>query len=431
MLGLFMIYPVFALYAPQYQWSTPTLIGLALGVYGLTQGLLQLPLATLSDRIGRRPVILGGLIIFALGSVFAGSTDNIYLLILGRALQGAGAIGSTLMAFAADLTSVENRTKAIAILGMTIGLSFGIALILGPIINSWFQLKGIFWFTAFCAIAGIAILQWVVPNPKKLISHQNKTGLIKTFTTLLSSKELLRLNISILILHAILTATFTVIPIWIKNLNISAEQQWHIYLPVLLGAFITIAPLLFFAEKKHHIKPVLLFSIVVLLIAQLQLSQGNLGYLAMIFALYIFFTGFTLLEALLPSLISKISPANHKGSAMGIYSSFQFFGIFIGGTLAGVIRSHANSNSVFLINALFCFTWFLLMIFMKKPPNFQTKILPLTEDINPEKARLLAKELLAVPGVVEAHVSIDDCIAYLKVDNKIFEDHIHLQQLHF
>lgn len=419
MLGLFMIYPVFALYAPQYHYATPTLIGIALGAYGLTQALLQLPSSMISDRLGRKPIIIVGLVCFLIGSVIAGFTENIYILIIGRALQGAGAIGSTLMAFAADLTRVENRIKAMAILGMTIGLSFGAAMVLGPIINAYFQLKGIFWLTAFSAILGMFILYWI-PEPKKLITHHEDLSSFKTLKSLLFKPALLPINLSIMILHGVLTANFVVIPLYLNNLKIIPLDQWQIYLPVLLGAFVTVMPLLFIAEKKNSYKNSLLFGIAAMTITELLLVQNHANYFIVMMLLYLFFTGFTLLEALLPSLISKLSPSNRKGSAMGIYSSLQFLGIFLGGWFAGLIRNYSNNEMVLLACLVICSIWFFSIVRMKKPPVFKTKTLPL-KNITQQKAQQLAKQLLHIPGVIDVQVSIEDCIAYLKIDHKLFD----------
>ncbi len=420
MLGLFMIYPVFALYAPQYHYATPTLIGLALGAYGLSQAILQLPSSMLSDRIGRKPVIIAGLIFFLIGSLIAAFTDNIYILIIARALQGAGAIGSTVMAFAADLTRVENRTKAMAVLGMTIGISFAAAIVLGPIINAWLQLKGIFWLTALSALIGILLLAFV-PQPKKLISHHNDLNSFATLKALFFQPDLFRLNFSIMSLHLILTANFVVIPLLLKHLEIVMVDQWRIYLPILLGAFLTVTPLLFIAEKRHHTKAMLLTGITAMAVAEFCLFQNTTKYYLVIISLYIFFTGFTLLEALLPSLITKLSPANRKGSAMGVYSSLQFLGIFLGGWCAGLLRNYFSDNSVLFFSFALSTLWLVIMLFMKKVPALRTKLVSLQPDITTQNAQQLIMQFREIPGVIDAEVSIEDCIAYLKIDHKIFD----------
>lgn len=419
MLGLFMIYPVMTLYAGQYHYATPTLVGLALGAYGLTQAFLQLPASVLSDRIGRKPIILGGLLLFLSGSIIAASTHNIYFMIIGRALQGAGAIGSTIMAFAADLTRVENRTKAMALLGMTIGLSFALAMVLGPIITNYLQLQGVYWLTALSAVIGIIILFWL-PEPKKLISQHKELHSLGTLNNLLWQPNLMPLNISILLLHAVLTANFMVIPLLCKKLQLLPADQWHLYLPVLFGSFIVVMPFIMLAEKKNKFKSALLLGILALLSAEALLLKDSQTYLSLTVSLLIFFSGFTLLEALLPSLISKLAPAHQKGTAMGIYSSLQFLGIFLGGWLAGLCQNYLPINAILLFCSIISLIWLGIISVMNNPPPLKTKVIPLKTTLTQQKAQKIIKQLLNLPGVVDVQICIEDCIAYLKVDHKIF-----------
>lgn len=420
MLGLFMIFPVFALYAHQYTHATPSLIGMALGIYGLTQAILQLPFSAISDRIGRRPIIMLGLILFAAGSVIAAMSHNIYLLILGRALQGAGAIGGTVIALAADLTCLENRTKTMAIIGATIGFSFAIAMVMGPIISNQFQLSGVFWLTALFALSGMAILYFLVPRTQKLISHQSGQHFWQNLKTVLQHRELTKLNISILILHAILSGSFVIIPLLFVTLQVPTAAQWQIYLPVLAGSFILTLLLLIVAEKKHQVKGIILLGIAAIALGEWLLFGQPNSKLGLLLALFIFFTGFNILEAILPSLISKLVPSQRKGSAMGIYSTAQFLGIFLGGSLAGVLRSHFASQAIFGACLLLCILWFIYMTTMTAPPMFKSKMLAINAPVSLERAQKMAENLARIPGVLDVDVSIEDCIAYLKVDNKIF-----------
>lgn len=357
MLGLFMIYPIFAIYAPQFHDATPTLIGIALGIYGLTQAMLQLPLSMLSDRIGRKPVITGGLIVFALGSIIAALTQNIYLLVFGRALQGAGAIGSTIMAFAADITSPANRTKAMAILGMTIGLSFAIAMVIGPLINNWLHLSGIFWCTALFAISGLLMTHYGIPSFDKKTSLASEQSYRTILLNILKQRELTHLNLSIFCLHALFTASFVIVPLLFAKLEIPVDHYWQIYTPILIGSFLVTLPILFMAERKKLIKQGLLLGISLIAIAEVAFYY-SIHLLMTLFSLGLFFIGFTLLESLLPSLVSKLAPTEHKGTAMGIYSTFQFFGIFAGGALAGLVRSHYGSDAIFFYSFIACLIWF-------------------------------------------------------------------------
>ncbi|MBA2654489.1 MAG: MFS transporter [Gammaproteobacteria bacterium] len=363
MLGLFMIYPVFTVYAPQFNQGSSFLIGIALGIYGLTQALLQFPLSTLSDRWGRKPIITFGLLILALGSIISALTHNIYILILGRALQGSGAIGSTLMAYAADVTSVENRTKAMALMGITIGISFALSMVLGPLINSWVHLSGIFWLTALFALFGI-LIQYVFLPPTSLPT-QSKQPLSRIIKSLFKQDDFLFFNISILVLHAILTASFVAIPLFFSQWGITSNAQWKIYLPVLFAGFAITLPILIIAEKKHLIKHSLVLGVLALAVAEFLFFGFPTIKNVMIMALFCFFFGFTLLEALLPSLVSKIAPPLHRGSAMGIFSTFQFMGIFIGGVFAGLIRSHYNDAFIFYYCSVLCGLWLCFLGFSK------------------------------------------------------------------
>lgn len=364
MLGLFMILPVFSVYAEHTPGATTTLIGLALGIYGLTQACLQIPFGMLSDRIGRKPVILMGLCLFFIGSVFAALSHSICYLIIGRALQGAGAIGSTVLALVADITPVESRSKAMAFMGLTIGLAFTFSMIVGPIINHWLHLSGIFWVTALLALFGIALTSWKIP----LVSlPKNRPPLSKGLNAVLHNPQLLRLNFGIFSLHAILTSLFIVIPLILtKQLLLSEWQQISLYLIILILAFAFALPFIIIAEKKKKIKQVFIAGIITIFIAQCAFLMVS-SKLAMSLTLMLFFTAFTLLEALLPSLISKTAPPERKGAAMGVYSSSQFLGIFIGGSVGGLVFARGDMLGVFIMCAVLALLWFALACSMKKP----------------------------------------------------------------
>lgn len=356
MLGLFIILPVFAMAAAQdLTGATPELIGFAIGIYGLTQACFQIPLATLSDRIGRRPVIVAGLILFAIGSLIAGFATSIDGVIIGRALQGAGAIGSTLMAMLADLTSEKHRTKAMATVGMTIGLSFSASMLLGPLLLHSIGLDGIFYLTALLALSGILILLFVTP-PSHAHFHRDTSPVLSQLGAMLKKPELLRLNFGIFSLHAMLTSAFLVIPNFFPK-----ENLWMYFLAVILS-FIVAIPFIIIGEKKNKIKEVFLGTIVVLIMTQLGFLHVHLISLYLL----LFLAAFTLCEALLPSMISKIAPPASKGSAMGIYSTFQFLGIFVGGALGGVLLKY-NSHAPFVFCSGLGLLWLLIAAFMKRP----------------------------------------------------------------
>ncbi len=416
MMGLFMILPVFSLYAHSLKQATPTLIGLALGIYGLTQACLQIPFAMASDRVGRKPVILFGLILFMTGSLIAASSHNIYGIILGRALQGAGAIGSTLMALVADHTREEFRLKAMAIVGMSIGLSFMLAMILGPLIDQFIGLSGIFSFTAILAFIGMLIVLFRIPRSRQSF-HRDTEAVVSQFKNILLNLELLRLNIGVFCSHAILMALFIALPLVLNSVGLNAAHQWMIYLPALLFAGLTLFPMVILAEKKRWMKS--LFIIAIFTMALIQFFFFSHHLISLGICLAVFFAAFTFLEACLPSLVSKIAPVGSKGTAMGIYSTFQFSGIFVGGTLGGFIFSHWNTQGVFLFCALLGLIWGILASTMKAPPYLSSKILPVEVDDADEAAALEIK-LRSIDGVEEAIVYLDEQAAYLKVDRKRF-----------
>lgn len=357
MLGLFMIFPIFTLYAQQLPNVTPLLIGLAIGIYGFTQAILQIPFGMLSDRVGRKPIIYLGLLIFAIGSVIAALSSSIVGIIIGRALQGSGAIASTILALTADLSDENDRTKAMATLGVSIGMSFIVALIIGPIFYNWIGMSGIFWLTAALAISGIVILYYFVPEPS------NCNYAIKTkFITVLKNTQLLRLDIGILLLHFSLTALFVVLPI---SLAKQVDAVWQVYIPVLSLSIVAMVPSIILAEKYNHMKLVFLTAISILALSQLGLSYFHTNFIGIIIMLFLFFTAFNILEATLPSLISKLTSIDGKGTAMGVYSSAQFIGAFLGGISGGFLHQYYGLEAVFIICALLIFIWLILALPMK------------------------------------------------------------------
>ena len=334
MLGLFLILPVFALYADHLQGHTPTLIGVAIGAYGLTQAFLQIPFGMLSDRIGRKRVITAGLLIFAAGSVVAAMAHTMWGVILGRALQGAGAIAAAVMALAADLTREEQRTKAMAVIGMTIGLSFAVAIVTAPTLNHLIGVPGIFWLVAGLAVLGVVVLHTRVPTPAHSTVHRDAEAVPGQLRGVLAHPGLLRLDFGIMSLHIILTANWVVLPVALRA-QLPTAHHWWVYLPVMVLSVAAMVPFIILAERKRRMKQVFLGAVVALGLAELGLSQGfhTLGGIAV--ALFVFFTAFNLLEATLPSLISRVAPPAAKGTAMGVYSTSQFFGAFLGGSLGG------------------------------------------------------------------------------------------------
>ena len=420
MLGLFMILPVFALYAGELSGVTPALTGLAIGVYGDTQALLQIPAGLLSDRVGRKPVIIGGLLVFAMGSVLAALADSIWLIILGRALQGAGAIAAAIMALAADLTREQHRIKAMALIGMSIGLSFALALILGPVLNNLVGVPGIFALTAILALGGVLVVLFVVPHPVELRVHREAEAVPAQFGRILTHGQLLRLDAGIFILHAILTGCFVVLPLILRDeAAVLAEDHWKIYLPVLICSVVAMLPLIILAERRGHTRSVFLAAIVLLLAALVGLYALPASVVSVVAMLLVFFTAFNLLEAMLPSLVSRVAPVDCRGTAMGFYSSAQFMGAFVGSVLAGWLHGAVGLHAFFLLAAGATLVWLLLAVGMVPPAKLSNYIYRLHGQADADG---LTERLRGLAGVSEAVVVAEDGVAYLRVDRRLFDE---------
>jgi MFS family permease len=420
MLGLFMLIPVFTVYAKDLSGANATLIGIALGSYGLSQGLLQMPFGLLSDKVGRKPVITAGLILFALGSLLGALTTSIYGMIIARILQGTGAIGSVLIALLADLTPDDQRTKSMAVIGSTIGLSFSLAMVISPAITHHFGLSSIFYFTAALALAGLFLLHAVIPTPKNEPFHLDSEVRPALLREVLGNSHLLRLNIGIFCQHVILTATFYAIPMILQQHMEQGQltHQWHFYLPLMLFSFIGMIPFILISEKKKKLKGVFLSSIVVTLLSQLFLAYSSDNWIELCGLMFLYFVAFNILEATLPSLVSKQSNANSKGTAMGIYSSSQFLGIFIGGSLAGILFQLTNIKSIFLLNTLFAVIWLIASIHMKPNAYQTTLILKYSQSSLPPQQ--LIELLQALPGVNQAVLSQEEAVVYLRINKAVY-----------
>jgi MFS family permease len=421
LLGLFMIYPVFAAYAQHLSGANPYLIGEALGVYGLSQGLLQIPFGLLSDRFGRKLMIVVGLIIFAIGSAVAASSTSIGGVIVGRVLQGGGAVGSVILALVADLTSEENRTKAMAMVGITIGASFMVALVAGPIAANFIGVAGIFWLMVGLATVGIAITLFVVPTSRRVVVHRDAEAVPALIGSVLRNKELLRLDVGIFVLHAMLTASFLVVPGLLRGtLDVPARNDWMIYLPVLVVSVAVMVPAIIVAEKYRRMKGVFVAAVAALLISQVMFYFGARNLYVLLAALAVFFSGFNVMEASLPSLVTKTAPPDAKGTATGIYSSLQFLGIFVGGIIGGWVNQTAGTAGVFILTAGLALLWLLAAVTMKQPSYLTTRLVPIG-DGKARDAESLAARLRQVPGVAEAVVIAEEKLAYLKVDSRSFD----------
>ncbi|MGO9173083.1 MAG: MFS transporter [Rhodomicrobium sp.] len=421
LLGLFMIYPVFAAYAGELSGATPYKIGLALGIYGLSQGLLQLPFGFLSDKIGRKIMIVLGLAMFGIGSAVAAISTSIDGVIVGRVLQGSGAVGSVILALVADLTAEENRTKAMAIVGVIIGTSFLFALVTGPLVAGVAGVPGIFWLMVILAGLGIAITVFVVPNPQTLCVHRDAEAVPVMLGSVLKNKELLRLDFGVFAMHAMLTASFLVVPgLLHAGLNVTSHGQWIVYLPVVLVSVAVTVPAIIVAEKYRRMKTVIVSAVAALAASQVMLVFAAHNVSMLLVAMTVFFSGFNVMSASLPSLITKTAPPDAKGTATGIYSSLQFLGIFAGGVVGGWVHQSAGSSSVFLLTAGLATLWLAAAATMAEPSYLTTRLLRIS-DAQAARAESLAATLREMPGVADAVVIAEERLAYLKVDAKAFD----------
>jgi len=365
MLGLFMIMPVFSVYAKTVPGGdNALLVGLAIGIYGLTQSLLYIPYGWASDKLGRKPVIVFGLLLFAAGSLVAACAHDILWIIVGRAIQGAGAISSAVTAFIADLTSEANRTKAMAMVGGSIGISFAVAIIAAPIVFRWIGMDGLFGAVGLLSLVAIAVVIWVVPHPPVAPVHVKAP-----FSEVLHNPELLRLNFGVYALHATQTALFVVLPQILVAQGLPLDSAWRMYLPVMGISFVLMVPAIIVAEKRGKMKAVLLSAIAAVLIGQLCLAifPHTLWWLAAM--LLVYFTGFNVLEASQPSLVSKLAPGTRKGAAMGVYNTTQALGLFSGGALGGLVLKYTGQEGVFFACSALVLLWLIIAATMKQLPR--------------------------------------------------------------
>lgn len=417
LLGLFMLIPIFTLYSNQLSHASPILVGIALGSYGLSQGILQIPFGLLSDRYGRKPLIFIGLTLFGIGSLLGAQAHSIELMIVARILQGGGAIGSVLMALLADLTPDHQRTKAMAVVGISIGISFSLAMIISPMIAEYYGLTGIFYLTAILAILGIILLFTVIPTPQRDPFHQQPIINLKHFIQTLKNPHLKRLNCGIFFQHLMLTATFYVLPLMLKQHIQQGHltESWHFYLPLMLGAFIVMMPILAISERKNRIQFLFIFAVILTTFSQSMLLWFH-SWTPMFIASFLYFVAFNLLEATLPSQISKQANASNKGTAMGIYSSSQFLGIFAGGAIAGLLYQQVGTSGVFLFNMVIGCIWFIITLNMK-PHHYEfTQTISVHSAIPNEKS--LTQKLLCVPGIKEVSICSAEKKIYLHIVNE-------------
>jgi MFS family permease len=367
MLGLFLVLPVFALEARQYPGGEDAaLVGMAMGIYGLTQGLLQIPFGMASDRFGRKPVMVLGLVIFAVGSAMAAWAPTLHWLVAGRALQGAGAISAAVTALLADQTRDAVRTKAMALVGASIGLMFALSLVLSPLLASHVGLHGLFALTAVLATGGIAVVIWWVPPEPAQQVDQARGGLL----SVLQHPALLRLDFGVFMLHAVQLSMWVALPAMLVQAGLPTAQHWQVYLPAVLASFFVMGATLFPLEKKGYLRAVFLSAIGLIAGVQLALwvmSQSTPGVMAMAMALFVFFCGFNVLEASQPSLASRVAPATSRGAALGVYNTLQSLGFFAGGALGGWLVKSIGAQALFLASTAAMLAWLGVAWGMKAP----------------------------------------------------------------
>lgn len=418
MLGLFMLIPVFAIYGKDLVGFSPLWIGLAIGAYGLTQAVLQIPMGWLSDRIGRMPVMLLGLTLFAVGSVVAALAESVYGVTIGRILQGMGAISGAVLALAADVTREEQRPKVMAVIGATIGLSFAVSMIAGPALAAFGGLSAIFWFTAALALIGIVIVLTLVPRTQQQAVDSEALARPGFIWQLFCHPQLRLLNLGVLMLHLLLTAIFVVIPAQLLADGLAAPQHWQVYLPVFVTAFVLMVPLMVLSMRRQQEKGYFLFAIGLLIVSLLLMMNGGLWPIAI--ALLVFFTGFNYLEASMPALVSRIAPAGQKGTAMGIYASLQFFGAFLGGVLGGSISGQFGAASLFALAGGIGLIWLFLATRMQVPQRAQ-RLSYKVSGVDDAAAKTLVRQLSSLDGVLEATVVVNEQRCYLKVSSAGFD----------
>jgi len=410
MLGLFMVMPVIAIAAMDYPDYSPLYVGLAVGGYGLTQAALQIPMGMLSDKWGRKPVIMLGLAVFALGSFIAAMSDTMLGMVVGRVLQGAGAIAGAIMALATDVSRESQRAKVLAVIGIAIGFSFYLAVLLGPLIANAWGMAGIFGVTGLLALLCMPLILWVVPQTS-IVSSGDTLPQKGQLSTLFFSSQLWRLNVSVLLLHMLITLLFTQLPLTLLNFDLALEDHWSLYLPV-LGASIVGLVIMMGMARGRTPKSYLFTAVVMLAVALACLSGLDQRWWLVLSACILFFVGFNYLEANFPALVSSIAPAGQKGTAMGIYASFQFFGAFLGGILSGVITELASREIVYAIGAGAALLWLVLLMGLKEVSRIQR----VTLAINGGSAKShIIDALMGQPGVEEVTLNSNHDAVYLKV----------------
>ncbi len=417
MLGLFLILPVFSVFAKTLPGGDNLMwAGIALGAFGLVQAIFQVPFGIASDRFGRKPVIVFGLVMFAAGCVMAAWAPNIGWMIAARALQGAGAISAAVSALAADLTRDQHRTKVMAMIGSTIGLVFAASLVLSPALYRWVGMDGMFLLTGGLSLAAIPLLLSAVPTPERLSVAMPRVP----FSSVLGDGQLARLHFGVFAVHMVQMGMFLIIPrILVESEHLPLTEHWKIYLPVVLLSFVLMVPAIIYAERKRQLRRVLLAAILLLGVTQLGLLLSGDAFWPIVGLLFLFFTAFNIIEASLPSLVSRIAPPQARGAALGVYNTSQSIGAALGGAVGGAIAAHFGPHAVFSFTTVLAVIWWIWAQGMKNPPLLAEREIAIDPHIEIASFR---SELLALPGVREAVVLPEQCKAFLKVNPERWSD---------
>lgn len=422
MLGMFLVLPVLALYAANLPGAenNKALVGLAMGIYGLTQALLQLPLGMASDKFGRKKVIYIGLIVFAAGSFLAAAADSLHMLVAARALQGAGAVSAAVTALLADLTRTEVRTRAMAMIGLSIGLTFSVSLVAAPLIVDLIGVPGLFVLTGVLTVASIGVVAWLTPNPQASKLHEDAQAQTSRIGEVLKNRQLVSLDFGIFALHAAQMALFTALPFAMQNLGLEKIQHWKVYLPATVTGLAAMVPLIIIGETRNKLKQVFVFGIICIAAAQLGLLFGLSSIWLIAACLVVYFIGFNVLEASLPSMVSKIAPSDLKGTAMGVYNTMQSVGLFAGGAAGGLLFQKYGFSGVFAFCSALMLAW--LAVALLAPAPKPVKNISYSVPQHWLGATDLLKQKLAVAaGVEQVSFSSDQQTVYIKALQKGFD----------
>ncbi len=421
MLGLFLILPVFAVHAQHLKGGeSHTLVGLALGAYGLTQGVLQIPFGMASDRYGRKRMIIIGLFLFAIGSFIAAEATGMLWTIIGRAVQGSGAISAAVMALAADLTREQHRTKTMAMIGASIGLVFAVSLMGAPSLYRWVGMEGIFALTGVLAIAAIFVTVRVVPREPTENLDLSRRLQPTTLGEVLRHPELLRLNFGIFALHSMQMAIFVVVPLALVNsAGLPLVEHWKVYLAVVAGSFVLMLPPIFWGERKGHAKAVFVGAIALMLVVQAASLMWLGGLTGIVLVLLGFFVSFNVLEAMLPSLVTRVAPMSARGTAIGVYNTTQSLGLFAGGAFGGLLMQHFGQASVFVFGMALVALWLLVAAPMRIPQPVASRAFALRSAADPAALR---ERLIRLRGVRDAVIMPERGMAMLTFYPESFDE---------